>query len=169
VRMPFRPDLFPALSVPQTLLIDGYISQTFGSRAAEQYFLNLLKSTSIPPDATLSYTEREEYFFIVHSVPPHIPASSLSPNLPGRWLLDRGIMDRGTVVPQTMWSPRSAIDIRQHVERRSCRCPSFSKTRTGDSPVFPLGSSLMANAMIFETPMTPPRWVKRRRHISVLS
>ena len=115
--------------VSQTLLIDGYISQTFRSRVAEQYFLNLLKSTSIPPHSTLSNTGREEYFFFVHSVPSHIHAPY--PNLPDRWLLDRGIIDRGTVVPQTMWSPRSAINIQQHVERAKLQMPVFFEDKDG--------------------------------------
>ncbi|KAI9453212.1 hypothetical protein BJY52DRAFT_1123778 [Lactarius psammicola] len=107
----------------QTLLVDGYMSRTFRSRTAEQYFLNLLKSTSIPPHATLSYAWREGYFFFIHSVPPHIPAPLSSP--PSFWLLDRGIVDRGTVVPQRMWSPHSASDRRRHVEMAQLQMPVF--------------------------------------------
>ncbi len=118
-----------AFFVLQTLLVDGYMSQTFRSQAAEQYFLNLLKSTSIPPHASLSYTGREGYFFFVHSVPPHIPA--WISNTPGRWLLDRGIVDRGTVVPQTMWSPHSAINRRQNVEKAKLQMPVFFEDKDG--------------------------------------
>ena len=107
----------------QSLLVDGYISQTFRSRAAEQYFLNLLKSTSVPPHATLPYAGREGYFFIIHSVLPHIPDPLSSP--PCFWPLDRGIIDRGTVVPQRMWSPHSVLDRRQHVERARLQMPVF--------------------------------------------
>ena len=107
----------------QTLLVDGYISQTFRSRAAEQYFLNLLKSTSLPSHVTFSSSEWEGYFFFVHSVPPYIPAPLSSP--PGFWLLDRGIVNRGTVVPQKMWSPYSAPDRRQHVEKAQLQKPVF--------------------------------------------
>ncbi|KAF8269724.1 hypothetical protein EI94DRAFT_1724552 [Lactarius quietus] len=107
----------------QTLLVDGYISQTFRSRAAEQYFLNLLKSTSVPSHATLTYSEWEECSFFVQSVPPHIPALLSSP--PRFWLLDRGIVDRGTVVPQRIWSPQSASDRRQHVEKAQLQMPVF--------------------------------------------
>ncbi|KAH9057716.1 hypothetical protein EDB87DRAFT_1628900 [Lactarius vividus] len=95
----------------QTLLVDGYVSQTFRSRAAEQYFLNLLKSTSVPPHTSSSYPKREGIFFFLHSVPSHIPAQHSSP--PGRWLLDRGVVTRGTVVPQVLWS---AIERRQQVD-----------------------------------------------------
>ncbi|KAF8269742.1 hypothetical protein EI94DRAFT_1798904 [Lactarius quietus] len=112
----------------QTLLIDGYISQTFRSRAAEHYFLNLLKSASIPSHATLPRTWREGNLFFVHSVPSHIPRF---PSTPGQWLLDCGIMDRGTVVPQTMWSPQSAMDRRQHVEKAMLQMPVFFEGNDG--------------------------------------
>jgi len=107
----------------QTLLVDGYISRTFRSRAAVQYFLNLLKSTSVPSHVTLTYSGREGYFFFVHSIPPHVPSPPSSP--PGFWLLDRGIVDRGTVVPQRMWSPYSALDRRRHVEKAHLQMPVF--------------------------------------------
>jgi hypothetical protein len=117
---PFLSESFACL---QALLIDGYISQSFQSRAAEQYFLNLLKSSSIPPHTTTSYDWRGGYFFFVHNVPSHILAQF--PNPQGRWLLDRGIMDGGTVVPQTMWSPHSVSDRRQHVEMGKLQMPVF--------------------------------------------
>src|SRR6266702_7049834 len=126
----------PSFSAPQTLLIDGYISQTFRSRAAEQYFLNLLKSTSVPPHTALSYPGREGNFFFLHSVPSHIPAQHSSP--PGRWLLDRGVVARGTVVPQTMWSPHTATDRRQQVD---LQMPIFFEGTDGR-----LGISLEASA-----------------------
>jgi hypothetical protein len=129
---------FLSFFVVQALLIDGYISQTFQSRAAEQYFLNLLKSSSIPPHTTLSYTSKGGYFFFVHSVPPHIPAPF--PNSPRRWLLDRGIMDGGTVVPQMMWSSHSASDRRQHVEMGELQMPVFFEDRDGE-----LGFSIEAS------------------------
>ena len=91
-------NFFIAFIVIKALLIDGYISQTFQSRGAEQYFLNLLKSSSIPPHTTLSYMSNGGDFFFVYSVPPYIP--SQFSNLPGLWLLDHGVMDGGTVVPQ---------------------------------------------------------------------
>ena len=121
--VPFRAELLLAFTVIKALLIDGYISQTFQSRAAEQYYLNLLKSSSVPPHTTVSYVSNGGYFFFVHSVPPHIPAQLTNP--PGLWLLDRGIMDGGTVVPQTMWSPHSASDRRQHVEMGKLQMPVF--------------------------------------------
>ncbi|KAI9433275.1 hypothetical protein H4582DRAFT_2082427 [Lactarius indigo] len=111
------------MDVVQTLLVDGYISQTFQSRAAEVYFLNLLKTTVIPPHETLSYAEREGYFFFLNPIPHHILAPHSGP--PGICLLDRSIVDRGTVVPQRMWSPHSALDRQRHVERAMLQMPIF--------------------------------------------
>ena len=71
----------------------------------------------------MSYMSNGGYFFFVHSVPPHIPAQFTNP--PGLWLLDRGIMDGGTVVPLTMWSPHSTSDRRQHVEMGKLQMPVF--------------------------------------------
>jgi hypothetical protein len=56
-------------------------------------------------------------------VPPYIPRQLSSP--PCFWLLDRGIVDRGTVVPQRMWSPHSSPDRRQHVEKAQLQMPVF--------------------------------------------
>ena len=124
---PFRSENVACFLYLQALLIDGYISQTFGSRAAENYFLNLLRTSSIPPLTTfkLSNASNGGYFFFVHSVPPHVP--SQFPNPPGLWILDRGIMDGGTVVPQTMWSSHSASDSdrRQQVELGKLQMPVF--------------------------------------------
>ncbi|KAN0131225.1 hypothetical protein V8E53_010929 [Lactarius tabidus] len=107
----------------KALLIDGYMSQTFQSRTAEKYFLHLLKSSSTPLHMTFTSTSRGGSFFFVDSVPPHIP--TLFPNQPGHWLLDRGIMNGGTVVPQIMWSPHSVSDRRQYVEMGKLQMPVF--------------------------------------------
>lgn len=120
----------------QTLLVDGYISQTFQSRSAEQYCLNLLKSTSVPPHTPTFFPAREGYFFLLHSVPSHIPTQHSSP--PGRWLLDRGVVNRGTVVPQAMFSAHTAFDKRQQVD---LQLPIFFEGSDGR-----LGISLEASA-----------------------
>ncbi|KAF8272215.1 hypothetical protein EI94DRAFT_1697575 [Lactarius quietus] len=141
-----------------------YFAQTFQSQAAEQYLLDLLKRTSNPPYTTLYDSERKEYRFFVHAVPPHIPA--LFHNPPDRWLLDLGIVSRGTVVPQTMWYPRSSVDIRRHVEMAELQMPVFFEGKDGKS-AFPLRHALMANAMFFfETRQATHYWVQRRPHTS---
>ncbi|KAH8983971.1 hypothetical protein EDB86DRAFT_2811101, partial [Lactarius hatsudake] len=84
------------------LFVDGYISRTFQCRQAEQYFLDLLKSNSIPQVENVFYPGREGSFFLVgHSTYSR--------------LLDRTIAVTGTVVPQTIWSPHTITDRMQHV------------------------------------------------------
>jgi len=152
----------------QTLLVDGYISRTFQSRAAEKYFLNLLKtqSTSIPPHATPFDTGEEDYLFFVYSVPPHIAARFPSP--PDRWLLDRGIKNRGTVVPQTMWSPRSATDMRQHVESAELQMPIFFEDKDGGLGIS-LGACIDGRCRFLRDPTSPaPLGQKSTTHIRIL-
>ncbi|KAH9179141.1 hypothetical protein EDB89DRAFT_775340 [Lactarius sanguifluus] len=151
----------------QTLLIDGYLSQTFQSRAAEQHFLNLLKRTSIPPHATLSYTGMKGYFCI-HSqaVPPHILTQF--PNPPGRWLLDRGIVNRGTVVPQKMWSPRTATDKRQHVKEAELQMPIFFEAKDGRLGIS-LGASIGGKCNVLRDADVPaPLGQKTTTHIRIV-
>jgi hypothetical protein len=71
----------------------------------------------------LSYAGTESHFFFIRSGPPHLPVQHSSP--PGCWLLDRGIVDRGTVVPQTMWAPQNALDRTRHVVRAQLQVPIF--------------------------------------------
>ncbi|KAH9177599.1 hypothetical protein EDB89DRAFT_1902230 [Lactarius sanguifluus] len=119
-----------AMNDVQTLLVDGYISRTFRSQVAEQYFLNLLKSSFIPPHTVLSYAGREGYFFFLHFVPSHIPVQHSGP--PSCcWLLDRGITDRRTVVPQKMWSPHSVPDRIRHVVAAQLQMPVFLRAKAG--------------------------------------
>ncbi|KAH8989637.1 hypothetical protein EDB86DRAFT_2831513 [Lactarius hatsudake] len=149
----------------QTLLIDGYLSQTFQSREAEKYFLNLLKRTSIPSHATLSYTGMKDYF-CVHSVPPHIPTRF--PNPPSPWLLDRGIVNRGTVVPQTMWSPRTATDRRQHVEEAKLQMPIFFEAKD-ERLGLSLGASIGGKRHVLRDADVPaPLGQKTTTHIRIV-
>lgn len=126
--LPFFPisSLYPPLQTmndAQTLLVDGYISRSFRSRAAERCFLDLLQSTSSPLHTILSYTGREGQLFFIRSVPSYLPVQHSSP--PGCWLLDHGIVDRGTVVPQRMWAPQSALDRARHVVWAQLQMPIF--------------------------------------------
>ena len=150
----------------QTLLVDGYISQTFRSRAAEQYFLNLLKITSISPHMTLSHTWREGYFFFTHSVPSHILAQF--PNPPARWILDRGVMDGGTVVPQSMWTPQYAFERRQHVEMGKLQMPVFFEDKDG-SLGLSLGASIDGQCRVLRDGNDPaPLGQKTTTHIRIV-
>jgi hypothetical protein len=114
---------FPLLTFPpQSLLIDGYISHSFQSRPAQQYILCLLKSDSIPHIKPSSYPDREGYFFLVGPTALHAQAQPFDTS---NRLLDRALVTRGTVVPQTMWSPNTVTDKRQHVEEAVLQLPIF--------------------------------------------
>lgn len=106
----------------QTLLVDGYISRSFNSRAAEEYFFHLLKRNHIPACRVVSYAGIESRFFVVDSAPPHVPirAPSESP-----CVLDRSLTVMGTVVPQTIWSPVTAEDRRRLVGEAELQMPIF--------------------------------------------
>ncbi|KAI0305643.1 hypothetical protein B0F90DRAFT_1624452, partial [Multifurca ochricompacta] len=148
----------------QTLLVDGYISQSFQPRIAEQYISSLLKSNITPPYITISYPRRDGVFFFVNSAPPYVPKQIL--NMP-YWLLDRSVVPRGTVVPQTMWYPQTVTDRRQHVEEAELQMPIFFEGVDGR-----LGLSLEASAAgrchgLFNAQEPAPLGLKSTTHIRV--
>jgi hypothetical protein len=111
-----------------TLLVDGYISQCFNSRAAEQYFFRLLKRDTIPMYNVLSFLGTEGRFFVIDSVPSHIPILP-SPELNG--VLDRSLVAMGTAVPQTMWAPSAAADRTQLAGEAELQMPVFFEGADG--------------------------------------
>jgi hypothetical protein len=122
----------------RSLLVDGYISQTLQSRRTEQYFLDLLKSNSIPPIVTSSYPNREGHFFLVGPTSRHTLEQPFDTS---SRLLDRAVVNRGTVVPQTMWSPHTVSDQRHYAEEAVLQMPIFFEGIDGR-----LGLSLEASA-----------------------
>ena len=76
----------------------------------------------------MSLAGSESLLFIVPSVPRYIPFQ-----FPGesRWVLDRSVLPRGTVVPQTLWLPHSVTDRRQHVEEAELQMPIFFECSDG--------------------------------------
>jgi len=98
------------MSQTLSLLVDGYIAQTFNSRVAEQYFCLLLKSNLIPQYKTLYHPGIESRSFVVDSTSPGVPVR------PSSEVLDRSILAMGTVVPQTMRNPSSVEDGRGEAE-----------------------------------------------------
>jgi hypothetical protein len=102
--------------------VDGYISQCFNSRAAEEYFLRLLKRDIIPMYNVLSFLGIEGRFFVVDALPSHIPIQP-SPEMSG--VLDRSLVAMGTAVPQTMWTPSAAADRTQLIGEGELQMPVF--------------------------------------------
>ncbi|KAI9442285.1 hypothetical protein H4582DRAFT_2054763 [Lactarius indigo] len=137
-----RPDLSPQ-SLPvngpaPSLLVDGYVSQTCLSRRTELYFQHLLKRNPIPPIGHLSYPDREGHFFFAGPTTRQVLEQPF--DTPSRFL-DRAVVIRGTVVPQTMWTPHTITDQKQHVEDAVLQMPIFFEGMDGR-----LGLSLEAAA-----------------------
>ena len=111
-----------------SVLVDGYISHCFNPSQAERYFSCLLKSNTVHPYPASTSLEVEGISFFVSSVPTHIALQ-----FPGqsRWVLDRGLVNNGTVVPQTVWAPHTITDKRHHVEEAELQLPIFFQCTDG--------------------------------------
>lgn len=99
---------------------------------AENYFLRLLKRNSIPVHKVLSFTGIESHYFVVDSVPSHIPArppSVTELNLNG--VLDRSLVAMGTAVPQTMWNPSFVDDKIRLIGEEELQMPIFFEGMDG--------------------------------------
>ena len=70
----------------------------------------------------LSFLGIEGRFFVVDSVPSHIPILP-SPELNG--VLDRSLVAMGTAVPQTMWTSSAAADRTQLIGEAELQMPIF--------------------------------------------
>ena len=111
-----------------TSLIDGYISHCFTPLQAERYFSFLLKNNTVPSCPPSFSPGVESAAFFVTSVPSHISLQFLGQS---RWVLDRGVVGRGTVVPQTLWAPHTVTDKRHHVEEANLQLPIFFQCSDG--------------------------------------
>lgn len=76
----------------------------------------------------LSFLGTEGRFFVVDSVPSHIPILP-SPEMNG--VLDRSLVDMGTAVPQTMWTPSAAADRTQLAGEAELQMPVFFEGADG--------------------------------------
>src|SRR5579863_9626288 len=110
------------------MLVDGYISRSFSPRQAEWYFFWLLKGNPVPSHAPWHAPGIESAFFFAPSVPRHI--LNQFPNQ-SSWVLDRSIMHKGTVVPQTFWAPHTQTDQKHHVEQAELQLPVFFQCSDG--------------------------------------
>jgi hypothetical protein len=114
--------LYQTLNQTPDLLVDGYISRTFGPRNAEGYLcgllgINLTQLTSPAPNGSC---------FVAR------PAAGTFPAMPvvflrgqWHWLIDYPVMDIGTVVSQTLWSSRNTTELRQYATEPSLQLPIF--------------------------------------------
>lgn len=76
----------------------------------------------------LSFAGIESRFFVVDSVPAHVP---VQPPSEMNGVLDRSLIAMGTAVPQTMWTPSSAEDRTQPIEEAGLQMPIFFEGMDG--------------------------------------
>ena len=114
------------------LLIDGYISHTFGSRDAETYHASLLGRNV---QHIQWYTILPESPGIFFAAPPPPPATESDQQ---RWAIDYAVKDTGLVVPQQIWAPRNSADAQRYVHNEQLRPPVFFVHKDGRSLGLPL-------------------------------
>ncbi|KAH9959223.1 hypothetical protein BC827DRAFT_520578 [Russula dissimulans] len=115
-----------------TLLIDGYISQSFPNKDAEDYICHLLKmNSSALRRSCLAYgkQDRSGVLFLVNAIPMAL-SSIVRPYTQGPdghplWILDHSIVRTGTVVPQVLWSPQNVNAFEQYVSDATLQMPIF--------------------------------------------
>ena len=99
-----------------------------------------MENKYIIPIATLSLPDRGSRFFFANQITQHVIVQPFDRDTSPR-LLDRAVVNRGTVVPQTMWSPHTVTDKRLQVEEAVLQSPIFFEGLDGM-----LGLSLEASA-----------------------
>jgi len=121
-----------------SLLVDGYISQSFPNREAESYLCYLLKTN---PSAlrqscmAVGKPDRSGALFVVNTIPRTL-SSVVRPCMQAQngyplWELDHSVVRMGTVVPQALWSPQNVNDFRQHVSDAALQMPIFFVNANG--------------------------------------
>lgn len=116
-----------ATSLFPSLLVDGYISQSFSPKTAERYFHDLLKTNSSDLTQLCQTIDLSDGLsFVVQDVATQDPPLPLEDSC-GRshWLLDHGVVQPGTVVPQQLWSPQHDNEFRQYVTNAKLQMPVF--------------------------------------------
>ena len=124
-----------------------------------------MKGSPAPTPLNQPVPGGEGTFFYVDSVPKHIALQ-----FPGqyRWVLDRSIVNMGTVVPQILWAPHTYTDKRNHVEEAELQLPIFFQCNNGQ-----LGLSLEAAATgrchnLIDAERFAPLGLKSTTHIRIV-
>ena len=118
------------------LLIDGYLSQMFGPLNAEKYYVSLLKRES----------KSIQWSFIPERIFFAAPPSGLESNQEA-WLIDYAVKDIGWVIPQQLWAPRNAADVRRYVHHEQLRPPTFFVLNDGANLGLPLKAAAAGDCM----------------------
>ena len=120
------------------LLVDGYISRSFGPKDAEEYLCELLRTTQSDLNQSWRISESpapngSSVRFVARSAADTFPVTPVMQDLNGHplWPIDYSVMDIGTVVPQSRWSPRNTASIRQYVAEAPLQLPIFFTQENG--------------------------------------
>ena len=94
----------------------------------------------------LSFLGVEGRFFVVDSVPSHIP---IRPAPEPSGVLDRSIVAMGTAVPQKMWTPSAAADRTQLIGDAELQMPIFFEGADGQLGIsLELAATGLCNSII---------------------
>jgi hypothetical protein len=118
------------------LLVDGYISQSFGPNSTEDYLYHLLKTDRSGLNQscqTVPKPDNSGALFVVRTIPNHLYPAPFMQDRHGHplWLLDYSIVRMGTVIPQARWYPENVNDHRQHVVEAALQMPIFFVQQNG--------------------------------------
>jgi hypothetical protein len=123
--------------VQRQLLIDGYISNMFGSQAAEDYYVSLLRRES---RLVNWYTRPAGSLVIFFAAPPY----GLGTN---HWAIDCATKNTGPVIPQQIWAPRNQSDAHRYVHNEQLHPPIFFVHRNYGNLGLPLIEAAAGNCM----------------------
>jgi hypothetical protein len=106
-----------------SLLVDGYISQTFSPQVADIYLCCLFKVQDSRQVQTIPVPQWPRMFFVANRM-PHCRSHQIGPRQLA-WLLDYAVGRRGTVVHQQLWAPQGQGDWRRYVAQAVLHLPVF--------------------------------------------
>jgi len=124
----------------EELLIDGYVSHTFGPQDAEAYFSALLMSR--PQHIQWQIIPPEGIFYA--AAPPCLDSNQDDQEA---WAIDRAIKHTGRVIPQHIWTPRLSPDVQRYVRHETLRPPILFIHEDGGSLGLSLREAAAGNCM----------------------
>jgi hypothetical protein len=120
------------------LCIDGYISQMFDPRVADEYHVSLLRRE--PGQIQLEADVAGTGAFL--ATPPPGPTSGQH-----GWVVDYAVKDTGPVIRQKIWAPKKSSDRLRWVDHEQLHPPIFFIHKNGRDLGLPLKEAAGGNCM----------------------
>ena len=160
----FKLSLIDSQHSCEDLLIDGYVSHTFGPRHAETYFCSLLGRESLHIQWHVIIPEG----IFWAATPPGLQSNQ--DNQEG-WAIDYAIKDSGSVIPQQIWAPRKPSDAQRYLHHEQLRPPIFFVQKDGGSLGLSLREAAVGNCSFLRgaqeaAPVGPSSHVQIRINVS---